>query len=373
MSTPIQQNQCLIIYQACTENPQPIYVYVGNYYNTPNSYGLFLSDDYFIEINSPGFSGVYYTGGFCNENIYVQPPCPECVYNPNGGLPWSAIDVLQVKQPEETCYGFNCIILKNCENNSEQLIAPPSFAAYLGSTVKIEGSDKCWEVLYNNGNCAGIEYITATSSCSDCIDCLPQVEPDIPRVIPQYFEDFTQTTEDQCEIDTNVKFANAYWELFKSLKHGMESSCHTIDMDRITIKKKEIDLAKLYDATACIVPEPAPEPEVCVEPTGTPLPAPTPQTLWTYRTDAQKLCCLGDTNCEINCETFIDVESSDGLFFNFTVDQPLNPSNLPALINYHGCCLRINSVTEGANPNISTFDFTGQLMFNQTDCTSCQS
>lgn len=275
MSTPIQQNQCLIIYQACTENTQPIYVYIGNYSNTPLGYSLFLSADYFITIDSPGFSGVYYTGGFCNESIYVQPPCAECVYNPDGGLPWEAVDVLIEKESEETCYGFNCVILENCENNSEQLIAPPSFAAYIGSTIKIEGSDKCWQVLSNNGTCSGIEYITATSVCSDCIDCLPQAEPEIPRVIPQYFEDFTQTTEDQCEIDTNVKFANAYWELFKSLKHGMESSCQTIDIDRITVKKKEIDIAKLYDATVCVIPEPAPEPEVCIEPAGVPLPPPT--------------------------------------------------------------------------------------------------
>jgi len=275
MSTPIQQNQCLIIYQACTENPQPIYVYVGNYYNTPLSYAQFLSDDYFIEIDSPGFSGVYYTGGFCNENVYVQPPCPECVYNPDGGLPWLAIDVLAIKPPDETCYGFNCIILENCENNALQIIVPPNFNAYLGSVLKLEEYEGCWEAKSNTGVCGAAEQVTVTQVCEDCVTCLPVIEPDIPRVVPQYFENFTQTIETQCEIDTNVKFANAYWELFKSLKHGMASSCDTIDLDRITVKKREIDLAKLYDATACVIPEPTPEPEVCIEPSGIPLPPPT--------------------------------------------------------------------------------------------------
>lgn len=371
MSTPTQQNQCLIIYQACTENPQPIYVYIGNYLNTPLGYSLFVTADYFITIDSPGFSGVYYTGGFCNQSILIQPPCAECVYNPNGGLPWETINVLIEKEPEETCYGFNCVILENCENNSEQLIAPPSFAAYIGSTIKIEGSDKCWQVLSNNGSCYGIEYITSTSVCSDCIDCLPQVEPEIPRVIPQYFEDFTQTIEGQCEVDTNVKFANAYWEIFKSLKHGMESSCQTIDTDRITVKKKEIDIAKLYDATACVIPTPTPEPEVCIEPTGIPLPVPTPQTLWTYSTIAIKNCCVGDGSCNSNCASFED--NAPNYAFNFTLEAPLVGGDLPMVVLHEGCCLKI-TYAFGPLENLPTVDFThSSINFNQSSCTVCQS
>jgi hypothetical protein len=170
---------------------------------------------------------------------------------------------------------MNCVTLQNCENNSEQLIIPAIYSVYIGTVIKIAGSDVCWSVINNTAPCDEVPDVTITQVCDDCVTCLPVIEPEIPKVVAEYFEEFTQTLEDQCEIDTNVKFANAYWELFKSLKHGMESSCETIDMDRITVKKREIDLAKLYDATACVIPEPAPEPEVCVEPTGIPLPPPT--------------------------------------------------------------------------------------------------
>lgn len=370
MATPPQPiNYCLVLYPACVTNAQPIYVFIGQ-----NSFPLeFLQlnyeEQYFVQVEEPGFDGWYYTAGICPP-VPATEPCTECLYSPEKLLPFDSLTGFILTEGQ-TCYGNNCMILKNCENNSEQLIAPPSLAPYLGSTVKIEGSDKCWQVLYNTGNCAAAEDVVVTSVCSDCVDCLPQVEPEIPRVIPQYFEDFTQTIEDQCEVDTNVKFANAYWELFKSLKHGMESSCQTIDIDKITVKKKEIDIAKLYDATACVVPEPTPELEVCVEPTGTPLPAPTPQTLWTYSTIAIKNCCVGDSSCNSNCASFED--NAPDYAFNFTLEAPLVGGDLPMVVLHEGCCLKI-TYAFGPLENLPTVDFThSSINFNQSSCTVCQS
>jgi hypothetical protein len=268
-------NYCLVVYPACVDNALPIYIFAGKGGVTDmelyNTFGIF--GDWFIEINLPGFSGIYYSDGFCPAIIGEE--CVECSFNPEHTIVSDDINILAEKIEGETCYGDNCIILENCENNALEIIVPPNFNAYLGSVLKIEEYPGCWEAKYNTGTCSAAENVTVLQVCEDCVTCLPVVEPDIPRVVPQYFENFTQTIETQCEIDTNVKFANAYWELFKSLKHGMASSCDTIDLDRITVKKREIDLAKLYDATACVIPEPAPEPEVCIEPSGIPLPPPT--------------------------------------------------------------------------------------------------
>jgi hypothetical protein len=170
--------------------------------------------------------------------------------------------------------GYNLI---DCKNFQSTLQAPEPIQLYIGKTIKITSQDSCFTIDPNPFEIIEpLEPVVVTETFDNCLECLNIVIENIPRVLPEYFENFTQTIEDQCEIDTNVKFANAYWELFKSLKHGIESGCDNIDLNKITIKKREIDLAKLYDASACIIPDPAPEPEVCIEPTGTPLPTPAP-------------------------------------------------------------------------------------------------
>lgn len=262
-------NICLVIYPVCVEGASPIYVYIGNgTYDV--QYDIFTLDDFFIEINQPGYYGYYYTDGLCPA--VISESCDSCNYNYSGAL---AFEDITIASPTggETCYGDNCVTLQNCENDADQLIALASFSVYIGSVVKIAGSDKCWKVI-EGGSCSVSQSYTVTKVCDDCETCLPVPEVIPPKVEPQYFEDFTQTAETQNEIATNVKFANAYWDLYKSLKHGIESVCTNIDTDKITVKKKLCDITKLYDENACIIPAPAPEPEVCEEPTGTPLPEP---------------------------------------------------------------------------------------------------
>ena len=265
-------NYCLIIYEACVEGGSPIYLYIGKG-NYDLSYDIFTLDNYFITFNNvPGLPGTYYTAGLCPA--VVGEICNECQFNVGGAFPFESISIGS-PTGGETCSGINCVILQNCENDADQLYATADLSFYIGSVVKIEGSDKCWSVL-PNGPCIGSQQYTVTQVCTDCLTCLPLPVQEIPKVIPQYFEEFTQTAETQNELDINVKFANAYWDIYKSLKHGIESVCTNVDTDRITIKKKACDLAKLYNETACIIPTPAPEPEICVEPTGIPLPEPVP-------------------------------------------------------------------------------------------------
>lgn len=265
-------NYCLIIYPVCIEDAPPIYIYIGTG-NYDISYDIFTSDDFFITFNNlSNLPGTYYTAGLCPAVIGEE--CAECSVNVAGALSFDSISILSPTEGE-TCSGDNCITLQNCENSSEQLYATAELSFYIGNVIKIAGSDKCWNVI-PNGPCVESQQYTVTQVCDDCLTCLPVVEPAIPEVLPQYFEEFTQTTETQNEIDTNIKFANAYWDVYKSLKHGIESVCTNVDIDKITVKKKACDLAKLYDETVCVIPAPAPEPEICEEPIGIPLPEPVP-------------------------------------------------------------------------------------------------
>lgn len=278
---------------------------------------------------------------------------------------------------------MNCVTLQNCENNNEVLIIPAIYSVYIGTVIKIAGSDVCWSVINNTAPCDEVPDVTITQVCDDCITCLPVIEPEIPKVVPEYFEQFTQTSETQNEIDTNVKFANAYWDVYKGLKHGIESVCTNIDIDRITVKKKACDLANLYDTNACIVPTPAPEPEVCVEPTGVPLPAPVTVT-YTYGTYGDHVynpsvepsigCCPGD----ICCIDFLDDLGSEIFTFNFVVTEEITPADLPVLVNYQGCCMLINNVVSPISPTvipkIKTIDFTNPaetMIINNGECNSC--
>jgi hypothetical protein len=371
-------NYCLIIYPVCVEGAEPIYLYIGqSTYDT--QYEIFL-DSYFITFNdTPTLPGTYYTGGLCPAVIGEE--CLECVSNPGGPFPFESISIGELTEGE-TCSGNNCVLLQNCENTSEQLVATSELFFYIGTVVKIAGSDKCWNVLAN-GPCSASASYTVVEVCDNCISCLPVVEPAIPEVLPQYFEEFTQTSETQNEIDTSIKFANAYWDIYKSLKHGIESLCTNIDIDRITVKKKACDLAKLYDANACIVPEPAPEPEVCVEPSGTPLPAPITVT-YTYGTYGDNSIvpsitpsegCCPENNC---CTEFLDNLGDQVFTFNFVVNQEITEEDLPVFINHNACCILINNVVPPISPDvvfkIKTVDFTNPgetTIINNGDCGSC--
>jgi len=161
----------------------------------------------------------------------------------------------------------DCYTLRNCENNLETITASSTIAYYLGTVVKVAGSDACWTVVDFTTCPEGYvppDY-TVTKECETCVQCLPLVEADIPRVFPEYFEDFAQTTETTNQIDINIKFANAYYQLFKTLKHGMEATCTNVDIDQITIKKKLCDLESLYDASVCTITTPVVV-TPCVEP-----------------------------------------------------------------------------------------------------------
>ena len=168
------------------------------------------------------------------------------------------VTVLDVLETSATCPDFLCYTLQNCENNLETLEAGPSIAYYLGTVVKITGSDKCWFVKESTicTDPLNVAEYKVVDVCEDCISCLPTVEPEIPRVLPQYFEDFSQTLENRNQIDISIKFANAYYQLFKTLKHGMEATCTNVDIDQITIKKKLCDLESLYDASVCTITTP---------------------------------------------------------------------------------------------------------------------
>ncbi len=212
---------------------------------------------YLVNISDPNYA---YPTFLAKEIIVGDCISGDCNVKNKPFLNSNTVTVENVVPTTETCSSQTCYILENCENNLETLEAGPSIAYYLGTVVKISGSDKCWtvkEATFCTDPFNIVNY-TVVDVCEDCISCLPTVEPEIPRVLPQYFEDFTQTTENQNQIDVSIKFANAYYQLFKSLKHGMEITCNNVDLDAITIKKKLCDLNTLYDASVCTIVEPTP-------------------------------------------------------------------------------------------------------------------
>ena len=212
---------------------------------------------YLVNISDPNYP---YPTFLAKEIIVGDCVSGECDVQDKPFLNPDTVTVASVVPTTETCSSQTCYILENCENNLETLEAGPSIAYYLDTIVKISGSDKCWlvkEAIFCTDPFDIVNY-TVVDVCEDCVSCLPTVEPEIPRVLPQYFENFTQTTENQNQIDVSIKFANAYYQLFKFLKHGMEITCDNVDLDVITIKKRLCDLSTLYDESVCTIVEPIP-------------------------------------------------------------------------------------------------------------------
>jgi len=162
---------------------------------------------------------------------------------------------------------INVFILQDCLETEDPIYSFSSdLLPLIGKVVNIVGSEACWgvsTVVYNEQ--ALNEVTIATNEADvpqifdDCTCCLPAPEPapvKYTRVIPKPDRHFYQITQSQCDIQGNIRFANAYYRLFKNLKYGVNSQCDTVSLDRVWIKKQLSDLAVINDPTACVITTP---------------------------------------------------------------------------------------------------------------------
>jgi hypothetical protein len=182
---------------------------------------------------------------------------------------------------------INVFILEDCLENEDPIYSfTTDLLNSVGKVIKIEGSELCWGVsIVVFDEQTTTDVIIATNDADvpqifeDCECCLPAPEPapiKYTRVIPKPDRHFYQITQSQCDIRANIRFADAYYRLFKNLKYGINSQCDTVNLDRVWIKKQLSDLAVINDPTACVITTP-PVTVICPEPSGNPFIPPPPR------------------------------------------------------------------------------------------------
>jgi len=263
--------------------------------------------------------------------------------------------------------------LTNCLNDKEVLYTYNSEFAQpfeLEQTVQltedVTNPRKCWTILqvdfdnqaisdrtiYENNE--GVPQIFENCEC-----CLPVPEPapiKYTRVIPKPDKKYYQVKQSQCDVTGNIRFAQAYYNLFKKLKYGISAECDTLDINKLWIKKQLSDLAMTADPTACPTTPVAPIATVCPEPKGNPYVP--PETLTYYYTVYSPLTCNGfcfsGTPTGYACEGFVleldydlfaSVPIPNVTFFGFNYNgaqvwawvpfiSPCEPINTPCMNNF---------------------------------------
>jgi hypothetical protein len=132
----------------------------------------------------------------------------------------------------------------------------------------IEGVPTCFSVTQNEGTPPEepIEIEVVNGPYPDCECCLPQPEPTpepFVRTTQKPVKKFYHITDSDCDIRTNVKFANNYYKLFRTIKNGLENPCGPVDFDKLWIEKELSDYSRINPPDQC-VPAPTPViPEEC--------------------------------------------------------------------------------------------------------------
>lgn len=170
----------------------------------------------------------------------------------------------------------NVYILEDCLEVEDPIYSFTStLADALGQVVKLEGSDICWgvsSVVFDNQTITDVTIATNEANVpqifDDCVCCLPTPEPTpvkYTRVIPKPDRKFYQIKQSQCDITANIRFAEGYYRLFKTLKYGIANACDNINLDQLWVRKNLSDLAVINDPTACVISTPV-TPVICPEP-----------------------------------------------------------------------------------------------------------
>lgn len=197
--------------------------------------------------------------------------------------PAAAYNILNVYTQCATCIGaipeppvVNVYLLEDCLEVEDPIYSfTPELADAVGQVVKLEGSDLCWQVstvVFDEQTITDVTIAVNSADVpqifDDCECCLPTPEPTpvkYTRVIPKPDRKFYQIKESQCDIQGNIRFAEGYYRLFKTLKYGIANACDNINLEKLWIKKNLSDLAMINDPTACVITTPV-TPVICPEP-----------------------------------------------------------------------------------------------------------
>jgi hypothetical protein len=251
--------------------------------------------------------------------------------------------------------------LYDCQEEENPIYSnSPELDAVVGKTIKIEGSTSCWEVfLIQEDEQTLVDVVIATNSYGipqifdDCECCLPPVPPEpvkYTRVIPKPDKKFYQITQSQCDVQGNIRFADAYYRLFKNLKYGINSQCDTVNLEKVWIKKQLSDLAVINDPTSCVIVK-EPVTVICPEPQGDPF---VPVTAYYFT--------IGSETGNFYCDQCFDGSTPEGQCpqFNLILDYDLLEDTDPfsyCVINYDNSCLwtYLFTIAPGSNPALQTY------------------
>ena len=195
---------------------------------------------------------------------------------PLNTLPSVTFPAYSISTAVWTLLKLDIYALYDCSEKANPIYSnSPELDAVVGKVIKIEGSTSCWRVIITQFDDQTLVNVTIATNehdipqiFKDCECCLPPVPPEpvkYTRVIPKPDRHFYQVTQSQCDIRGNIRFADAYYRLFKNLKYGINSQCDTVNLDRVWIKKQLSDLAVMNDPTACVITTP-PVTVICPEP-----------------------------------------------------------------------------------------------------------
>ena len=283
---------------------------------------------------------------------------------------------------------INVFILEDCLEDANPIYSfTTDLLNSIGKVIKIEGSELCWGVsviVFDEQTTIDVTIATNDADVpqifDDCACCLPAPEPapvKYTRVIPKPDRHFYQITQGQCDIKANIRFADAYYRLFKNLKYGINSQCDTVSLEKVWIKKQLSDLATINDTTACVITTP-PTPVICPEPTGNPFVPPTYSFAVGDRSNFNQgtfgcTTCLDGNIPELGflCPNF-------NMILDYNILDGIEPDSV-YVFSYNGNCI----ITQGSF--ITTELFVGYPTYTMTSsnivnagfapaspCTSCQ-
>lgn len=281
-------------------------------------------------------------------------------------------------------------ILEDCLEVEDPIYSfSPGLSVAVNKVVHLEGSDDiCWgvsTVVYDDQTTVDVTIAVNNKNVpqifDDCDCCLPTPAPAPIKYVrsePKADRIFYKIAQSQCDITANIKFANAYYNIFKQIRYGIASNCE-VDESKILLKKQLSDLATLYDPTACVITTP-PIPVVCAEPEGNPFIPPPPPVTYPFIIGAG-----GIPSGLFNCTQCFD-GSTPGLYgacptFNITLDynilDTIEPSSI-YVFSYNGGCIFVDgdSINSGYNPSFSTYTLTAANITNvgpspEDPCIAC--
>ena len=281
-------------------------------------------------------------------------------------------------------------LLEDCLEAEDSIYSfSPGLSVALNKVVHLEDyEDICWKVLpavYDEQTTVDVTIAVNNKNVpqifDDCICCLP-TPPEAPvkyvRSEPKADRTFYKIAQSQCDIKANIKFANAYYNIFRQIRYGVASNCE-VDEHKILLKKELSDLATLYDPTACVITTP-PVPVVCPEPSGNPFIPPPPPPTYIFRVGEP-----GVGTGTLNCTQCLD-GTTPGLFglcpaFNMILDYNILETVDPAAIyvfSYNGGCVITPGtfIFAGSAEGFDTYTMTSTNIVNAgveplNPCDSC--